>query len=328
MYWTIIFYFFFYISTRFVADASNVRLASGKSFHENGADVYEGRLEVFYNNSWGIVCDDAFNKSAAIVVCRMLGFYGNAMVLLSYRNGSRRITLDNVGCNGLETDIMDCTHAPWGIHDCQHTEDVGVRCEQKWRLRKAMEGVVVEFKTSNSYIQVCNRNFDDEKVCQLIGLESHDFVVDVTSSTSKSQDFVDLNCTGTEELISQCKATNHLLSECKTGMTIFKCLHQRLIHGTTSYNGRLELHHDGKWGTVCDDGFGDNEASVVCRYSGLSWNGRFTHEFKYWQSNSTYLLDDVVCTGRESSIENCRHTSWNLHNCDNTHRDWHSMLTR
>ncbi|XP_071126516.1 lysyl oxidase homolog 2-like [Mytilus edulis] len=286
----ILFYFFFYISTRFVADGSKVRLANGKSFNNNGIDYHEGRLEVFYHNSWGIVCDDSFNKSAAIVVCRMLGFYGNAAVLVSYRNGTRQITLDNVGCNGSEKDIMDCSHQPWGTHDCQHYEDVGVRCEQKWRLRKAMEGVVVEFNTSNSFIPVCNTNFDEKHVCKMIGLESQDFVVDISSSTSKSQGFVNLNCTGTEGVISQCKTTNHLMSECKTGLSIFKCLHQRLIHGTTSYNGRLELHHDGKWGTVCDDGFGDNEASVVCRYSGLSWNGRFTHEFKSWLSKPTYLL--------------------------------------
>lgn len=47
---------------------------------------------------------------------------------------------------------------------------------------------------------------------------------------------------------------------------------QRLTHGKTSYNGRLELYHDGQWGPVCDDGFGDDQASVVCRYLELSWS--------------------------------------------------------
>lgn len=48
-------------------------------------------------------------------------------------------------------------------------------------------------------------------------------------------------------------------------------LTQKLTNGTTSYNGRLEIYHEGRKGSVCDDGFGDNEASVVCRYLGLSW---------------------------------------------------------
>lgn len=57
-------------------DASQVRLVDGKSVYENGVDVYQGRLEVFYNQEWGNVCDDNFNQTSARVVCRMLGFEG------------------------------------------------------------------------------------------------------------------------------------------------------------------------------------------------------------------------------------------------------------
>ena len=41
-----------------------VRLMNGTEPSEN-----EGRVEICYNNTYGTVCDDFFNESAASVVC-------------------------------------------------------------------------------------------------------------------------------------------------------------------------------------------------------------------------------------------------------------------
>ena len=43
-------------------------------------------------------------------------------------DGTGLILLDNLGCIGSESRLIDCPHSGLGIHDCGHYEDAGVRC--------------------------------------------------------------------------------------------------------------------------------------------------------------------------------------------------------
>lgn len=45
--------------------------------------------------------------------------------------GMRPITMDQVMCIGSEESILKCPYDGWGKHNCQHKEDVGVRCGNK-----------------------------------------------------------------------------------------------------------------------------------------------------------------------------------------------------
>ena len=38
----------------------------------------------------------------------------------------------------------------------------------------------------------------------------------------------------------------------------------RLVGGTSANEGRVEILHNGRWGTVCRNGWGDVDARVVC----------------------------------------------------------------
>ena len=90
----------------------------------------EGRIEVYYNGRWGTICDDSWDISDARVVCKQLGFpdaeaaYQGGRV----RDGTGQIWLDDVNCRGYESSLLSCRHSGWGIHNCYHGEDAGVRC--------------------------------------------------------------------------------------------------------------------------------------------------------------------------------------------------------
>ena len=42
----------------------------------------------------------------------------------------------------------------------------------------------------------------------------------------------------------------------------------RLVGGTSPHEGRVELKLYSQWGTICDDGFADDEATVICHMMG------------------------------------------------------------
>lgn len=48
----------------------------------------------------------------------------------------------------------------------------------------------------------------------------------------------------------------------------------RLVNGSSPLEGRLEICNSGRWGTVCDDVWGNPDADVACRQLGFSGTGK------------------------------------------------------
>ena len=88
-------------------------------------------MEVYHNGEWGTVCDDLWDLNDAQVVCSELG-YGKAIGARrnpSNGQGVGQIWLDNVNCVGTELTIGDCSRNIWGNHNCNHSDDAGVKCD-------------------------------------------------------------------------------------------------------------------------------------------------------------------------------------------------------
>ena len=77
----------------------------------------------------------------------------------------------------------------------------------------------------------------------------------------------------------------------------------------------MEIYYRGRWGTVCDDLWDINDALVVCRQLGYPSAVSAPYRARFGQGSGTIWLDNVQCQGYESSIGNCNHASWGVHNC-------------
>ncbi|XP_019856379.1 PREDICTED: lysyl oxidase homolog 2-like [Amphimedon queenslandica] len=51
----------------------------------------------------------------------------------------------------------------------------------------------------------------------------------------------------------------------------------RLQGGAYSNEGRVEVYCNGRWGTICDDGFSSTDARTVCKQLGYSYYSRYDH---------------------------------------------------
>ena len=69
----------------------------------------------------------------------------------------------------------------------------------------------------------------------------------------------------------------------------------------------MEVYYDYQWGTVCDDGWDDTDAGVVCRQLGFGSSGTAIESAGFGQGSGSIWLNSVTCTGNEQTLMSCGH---------------------
>ncbi|XP_015848306.2 macrophage scavenger receptor types I and II isoform X1 [Peromyscus maniculatus bairdii] len=89
----------------------------------------------------------------------------------------------------------------------------------------------------------------------------------------------------------------------------------RLVDGSGPHEGRVEVFHEGRWGTVCDDRWDIRAGQVVCRSLGYQGVQAVHKRAHFGQGTGPIWLNEVMCFGRESSIEDCKIRQWGVLAC-------------
>ncbi|XP_068199354.1 scavenger receptor cysteine-rich type 1 protein M130-like [Antennarius striatus] len=288
----------------------------------NGTNRCSGRVEVFHDGQWGTVCDDRWGMQEATVACRQMNC-GNALTAkykAFFGRGSDQVWLDDLECRGDEKTLADCPHRVFGEHDCDHNEDAGVVCSETVRLYNGTDRCsgALEIFHNNQWRKICNHNWGHEQasmVCKELDC----------GTPKKTQEPLNFGDRGLSGFTSSCSGHVSSMSQCSFQENNGRCdgvsllcsgnPPLRLVNGTDRCSGRLEILHDGHWGTVCDDEWDIKDAQVVCRAMDCGSPQAAKSGAFFGQGSEEIWLDDVNCIGNESSLLHCQHSTLGESNC-------------
>nr|XP_033815897.1 CD5 antigen-like isoform X2 [Geotrypetes seraphini] len=303
-----------------------VRLVNGPSF-------CSGRIEVLREGRWGTVCDDDWGLPDAEVLCRQLGC-GAPVATYSagvYGEGDtdQSVWLTDVNCQGTESSLGMCRFNEEGEPKCAHEEDAGVKCEEPLLVRLKNGSThcngLLEVFHAEQWGTVCDDRWDihDARVvCRQLGCAGVQKANDCRRfGKGTGRIWLDeVQCTGKESHLMQCLASKLGVHDCShqedVGVVCRDPFKLRLSEGPHACAGRLEVFHEGQWGTVCNDHWQQENNQVVCHQLGCG-PSQPPKKRQLWLASATgpIWLDDVVCSGQERSLENCQHRVWGYHDC-------------
>uniref|UniRef100_A0A672MA30 Si:ch211-161n3.3 n=1 Tax=Sinocyclocheilus grahami TaxID=75366 RepID=A0A672MA30_SINGR len=315
-----------YIAGLVCADRVNVKLV-------NGSSRCAGRVEVLHRGQWGTVCGAGWDLADAAVVCRELDCGEPVDVLSDAHFGpeSGPIWMNFAMCTGLESTLKNCGSLGQGGQGCGPNGDAGVICSVRLVGGSRCSGRL-EILYHQTWMSVCAAAFDQqdaEVVCRELDCGAPVKVLGAAAfGKGDAQMWTqEIQCRGNESQIHLCPTSpsheNNLffmslflhnfniylsLSSTVSSSVILSVqyldrVNVRLVNGSSSCAGRVEVLHRGQWGTVCDDFWDMPDAAVVCREldCGEPVDALGAAHF----GSRPIWMSTLMCTGSESTLKNC-----------------------
>ncbi|KAH3870890.1 hypothetical protein DPMN_034081, partial [Dreissena polymorpha] len=274
-----------------ICSNNRVRLVSN-------VNTYQGRVEFQYFGVWGTVCNTNFNQNDARVICKLAGYDTLSNITIhtnanKYGPGSGNLIVEDLQCNGTETDIDECASYPWKENSAKtpcdsHNYDVGVNCRPLTPMRfvggtNYSGRVEIEYK--GVWGTICDNYFDENDakvICRMKGLNTKSLAIRTNGFYGMGNESIllsNLNCRGDEPDISECSIgyqwgssycshNNDVAVQCNTPV--------RVREGLTFYSGIVEVYINRGWQRVCKDNFTMGDAIAICNQAGKrdNYHGR------------------------------------------------------
>ena len=94
----------------------------------------------------------------------------------------------------------------------------------------------------------------------------------------------------------------------------------RLVGGSGPHEGNVVVYHNGVWGSVCDDGWDLQDATVVCHQLGYGTavGALGLAAFRFGWIYYPIWYANVNCSGRETNLAQCAHDGLGMHDCSHS----------